>query len=233
MAPAVENEFDRFSNSYNAEMKKAIGFCPQEHEFFTKAKARCLIRLARRHDGDPARLRILDVGCGTGLTASLLAGAFHSVTGIDVSAPAVSKARESVSGCDFRVYDGQSIPADDNSFDLVFSINVFHHVAPAQRMPLLREMRRVAKIGGIVLLFEHNPYNPLTMRAVRSCAFDTHAILLKGAESRRLLQDAGLVGILSRYILFLPFFESLSDRVDRLLGWLPAGAQHYSLGRKA
>ena len=64
----MKAEFDRFDQTYEAELDDAIGFAGQEHGFYVDAKARRLLELARRRVGDTRGLRVLDVGCGVGLT---------------------------------------------------------------------------------------------------------------------------------------------------------------------
>ena len=63
-------------------------------------------------------------------------------------------------------------------------------------------MRRVCRPGGLIVLFEHNPWNPLTRRAVRGCEFDRDAELLSRREASRLLSEAGVEDRRGRYILF-------------------------------
>ena len=91
----------------------------------------------------PDRGRILDVGCGDGLLASLLQQnkPNTSVTGIDVMArPATHIPVE--------LFDGRSIPFADASFDVVIFVDVLHHTdAP---MILLREAARVARESVVI-----------------------------------------------------------------------------------
>jgi hypothetical protein len=54
----------------------------------------------------------------------------------------------------------------------------FHYVPCADHIGLLREIRRVlSKKAGRLFIYEHNPLNPLTLRAVRTCEFDRDAVL--------------------------------------------------------
>ncbi len=93
-------------------------------------------------------------------------------------------------------------------------------------MPLLREMARVTRPGGLIVLFEHNPLNPLTRKAVRGCEFDRDANLLTRRTGSRLLAQAGLTEPDGRYILFFTRESGLLRRIERRLGWLPLGAQY-------
>ena len=99
-------------------------------------------------------LRILDVGCGTGLNASFLSKAGHSVTGIDLSHVAIEKYRaKGFEGIVCDVEAGQT-PFADNSFDLVYVSEIIEHCADTST--LLRELQRLTKPGGRMLLSTPN-----------------------------------------------------------------------------
>lgn len=78
-----------------------------------------------------------------------------------------------------------------------------HHINPENWVKFLEEMRRITKIGGICLVFEHNPVNPLTQLAVKRCKFDADAVLLNRRKLYELTQKAELSTREHRYdILF-------------------------------
>ena len=86
-------------------------------------------------------------------------------------------------------------------------------------------MKRICRPGGLVAIFEHNPLNPLTRKAVRGCEFDRDAELLSRREAAALLTAADLRPR-SRFIEFFPWRSRLLRRVETRLGWLPLGAQY-------
>jgi len=177
--------------------------------------------------------RVLDVGCGPGETDAFLEGAFRSLSGVDLSAAMVERAAERNPWATYSAYErGDPLPYDDGAFDLSFAICVFHHVPIGERPPLLAEMHRVTRPGGLVAIFEHNPWNPLTRKAVRDCPFDEDAELLSRPQARRLLGEAGLERLESPFIIFFPRQGERRDRIERRLGWLPLGAQYYVAGRR-
>ncbi len=224
--------FDDYSGSYKEAVEGSIDFCWQGHDFFTRAKVEALARVASRHLGEPSALRALDVGCGVGLIAEALAARIGSVEGIDPSEESIAKARERHAAGSYEVFDGARIPGEGGRFDLVYAINVFHHVPPDERPALAGEMSRVLKPGGLGLILEHNPWNPLTRLAVARCPFDDDAILLRPRESSRHLAGAGLEGLETRFILFFPFDARIFRRAEGALGALPFGAQYYVAARK-
>lgn len=116
--------------------------------------ARGRMRQLRRSVLDLAQLRagesLLDVGCGTGTlaieAAGLVAG-LAKVVGVDPAprqlARATSKARKTGVAVDFRSAYIEHLPFADNSFDVVFSTLMLHHLAEELRRPGLIEIQRV------------------------------------------------------------------------------------------
>ena len=106
-------------------------------------------------------LTVLDVGCGPGTITTDIAQNYvpqGHVTGLDVP-DVLDKAREyaaskGVSNITFTAGDALNLPFPDASFDVVHAHQVLQHVSdPVQ---VLREMRRVAKPGGIVATREND-----------------------------------------------------------------------------
>jgi SAM-dependent methyltransferase len=87
----------------------------------------------------------LDLGCGDGrLTAELRA---ESVTGADVSAVALDRARARLPGASLvQVQPDEPLPFEDGSFDLALCAETLEHVRDVQL--LLSELRRVLRPGG-------------------------------------------------------------------------------------
>jgi SAM-dependent methyltransferase len=227
----VGAEFDSFAASYRDEVNRSIAFLGQDHQFFVEAKATAIVAVARRHLGEPGRLSALDVGCGVGLVDAALGAVFGHLWGVDVAAGALEEARRRNPTASYDAYDGEVLPFADASFDLIFAVNVLHHVPLPRRAAFVREMRRVVRSGGLGLLFEHNPLNPLTVRAVRRCAFDQGVTLSRRGVNRRLMTGEGWRLAETRYILFFPWRHAVFGAVERRLGWLPLGAQYYVAAR--
>jgi len=225
-------DFDEIGGSYESLVDKSIAFGNQEHGFYTRRKASALVDLATRHLGNPARLRVLDIGCGIGLTDRTLAKRFGELHGVDPAEEAVARAIELNPDVHYRVSDPGRLPHDDGAFDVAFAICVLHHVEPADRSAFVRDMARVVRPGGLVALFEHNPRNPLTRLAVSRCEFDEGVRLLGRREAARSLRAADLTIVERRYLLFFPFERRWTAPAERALRAVPLGAQHYVVGRR-
>lgn len=224
--------FDEYGETYDAAIQKSIGFMGQNHDYYTIAKVAHILDVLRRRSGDLKNLQVLDVGCGVGKFDRFLAPAFRTLTGIDVSPASIERARRENPQVHYVSYEGQTLPFADEKFDAAFLICVLHHVPPGDRVALLSETRRTLKPGGCLLVFEHNPFNPLTRLAVARCAFDRDAQLLSRRLSVRLLKDAGFAVSEKRYILISPFGFKGVSWIERRFSQVPLGAQYYVAGRK-
>ncbi len=223
---AAAEVFDRHASDYRESVERSVAFAGKDVDFYAERKAVHLLDLVRRHLGPPAGLRALDVGCGVGVTDALLVDEFAALEGIDVAGEAVKVAIERNPRASYRSYDGDRFPLGDASVDVAFAICVLHHVPPAERARFASELHRVLRPGGLAMVFEHNPFNPLTRVAVSRCELDEDAVLLRSRESRDLLASAGFGVVERRYVLFLPIGGAVSQGGDRLLSKVPLGAQY-------
>lgn len=226
-------DFDDYVSSYSDAVDDSINFAGAEHELYTRIKARALTGLAERLLGGPDRLAALDVGCGPGETDRQLEGAFGQLAGVDVAEGMVELAAQRNPWAEYASYDeGEPLPFEDDRFDLTFTICVLHHVPPPQWDGFAAEMARVTRPGGIVAVFEHNPWNPLTRKVVRDCEFDEGVELLSRPRTARLLSAQGLEPVESPFIIFFPRDNERLRRVERRLSRLPLGAQYYVAARR-
>lgn len=142
--------------------------------------------------------RALDVGCGTGALAARLASAGYEVAGVDPSGGMLEVLRRRAPGVDAVQGSGTALPFPDDGFDLVYCVAVLHHVADHGAVrATLAEMVRVARPGGRVLVWDHNPRNPYWGRLMAKVPQDTgeerlipeHEVVggLRGAGARILL----------------------------------------------
>ena len=224
--------FDRYSDSYRETVQRSIAFSGQDVDFFSEVKARHLEATVARRRGRPGALDVLDVGCGTGITDGYLRGAFRSLTGVDVSDGMLERAREANPGFRYESYDGRHLPYPEETFDVTFAISVLHHVPIAERDELCAEMGRVLRPGGMAILYEHNPVNPLSRLAVARCPFDRGVRLVSPRDAARHLRAGGLASGRPEYILFFPWRGAALRRAEESLRRVPLGAQYCLSGRR-
>lgn len=106
-----------------------------------------------------AGVRVLELGCGTGLFTSKFAETGAKVTALDVSEALLRKARSrGIAGkAGFLVGDAEELPFSREQFDVVLGSSVLHHLHVGSA---LREMRRVLVPGGRLAFAEPNLVNP-------------------------------------------------------------------------
>lgn len=218
--------FDEYRDSYREDVERSISFARHDLAFFTESKANHLLDVVRHRRGAPSTLTALDVGCGVGTTDKYLVSQFRKLHGVDVAPGVVAAAATANPSVEYEVSDGETLPYEDGSFDVAFTICVLHHVPRGGRRRFVEELRRVTRPGGLVLVFEHNPFNPLTRLAVSRCEFDRDATLVSLRATSRLASAAGLEPVESRYILFFPWRAPALQRLESRLSRLPLGAQY-------
>lgn len=98
-------------------------------------------------------MRVLDVGCGTGLNARILRDMGHTVVGTDLSPVAIERLKEA--GFEGYVCDVPAgLPFESGSFDLVYASEVIEHIGDTEGF--LAELARVLKPGGMLMLSTPN-----------------------------------------------------------------------------
>lgn len=107
---------------------------------------------------------LLDVGCGTGkliFAAENVIGPEGTAVGLDVEvgmiAQAEANAAKNHSRATFTIASIARIPYPDNTFDVVVSSLTYHHLNPSEKIGGLREVERVLKPNGRLLIVDLNP----------------------------------------------------------------------------
>lgn len=127
--------------------------------------------------GDPAhadvpRLRVLDVGTGTGVIALLVAELGHSVTGIDLSAGMLAEARRKAAAAglvlDLRIGDAEEPPEELGGFDAIIARHLFWTLPDPGRA--LRAWIAAARPGALLAIIDglYRPARPPMSWAVRA-----------------------------------------------------------------
>lgn len=228
-----KTEFDQYAHDYDVLHERSIAFSGCEAAYFAEYKVDYAANYFHQFcsDGD----RVLDFGCGTGASIPYFLQHFNRTKLIcaDVSRESLEIVRRRFGEktvC--TLIDEHCLDLPSNSVGMVFSACVFHHIKPDRHVTWLAELHRVTRPGGVLLLFEHNPVNPLTRYAVNRCAFDTNAILLRPSRLRGRLRSAGWTGLRTRYHVFFPGFLRALRPLEPGLGRLALGGQYSVLATK-
>ncbi|MDA8729669.1 bifunctional 2-polyprenyl-6-hydroxyphenol methylase/3-demethylubiquinol 3-O-methyltransferase UbiG [Alphaproteobacteria bacterium] len=151
-----------------------------------------------------AGLKILDIGCGGGLLAEPMARLGAEVTGIDVTAPAISAAKihaESMQlAIDYQVIAAEDLAASSAKFDVIYASEVIEHVA--DRPLFVKAIATMLAPNGVVVITTINRSLPALVFAkfaleyiVRLVPAGTHdpRKFVRPAELRAELATAGIV----------------------------------------
>lgn len=174
----------------------------------------------------------LDAGCGTGIYAAWLAACGLGVTGVDRDETMLAAARRKAPGARFLVGDVTRLPCSDGEFDLALAVTVFCFLSEEQRRATARELVRVTRPGGRVVVgdlarlslwaAQRRAKGWLGSRTWRAARFST------ADEIERLLREAGPIPVATRHALYVPPVNALAgaagaiERLGRPLG--PVGA---------
>jgi ubiquinone/menaquinone biosynthesis C-methylase UbiE len=228
----ADAEFDRLARTYDQVHRNNIGLSGEEPAYFAAYKMRDFARELQRL-GAPEDGCFLDFGSGIG--ASIEPFMQHmglaSLRCADVSAESLALSQERHaptygSRLGYITIDGGHLPLADASMDGAFACCVFHHIPPDEHQHALTELRRVVRPGAPLMIYEHNPLNPLTRHAVNTCPLDEHAILVRAGEMARRMRQAGWSVGRADYRVFFPASMRALRSMEDALRWLPLGAQY-------
>jgi SAM-dependent methyltransferase len=217
-------KFDAYAKNYRQLHSTNVAITGEDTDYFARYKVDCMARA-----GVKKNQRILDFGCGVGNTLAPLVERFSDVHGYEPSKLSAEQARKRAAAA--TVYD-EATALPKESFAVAVLSCVLHHVPVLERPAMMAQIMRSLEPGGRLFVFEHNPWNPLTRRAVATCPFDDDAVLLWPGEQRRLLRDSGFEQVSLDYIVFFPKLLAFMRGLEPKLGWLPAGAQTMTQGVK-
>ncbi|MCL2819350.1 MAG: class I SAM-dependent methyltransferase [Oscillospiraceae bacterium] len=122
-------------------------------------KAKKVLSVLQDYLGVTFDMKILDVGCSTGIQTAMIGCHFKEVIGIDIDKNAIKYAKKNYEkdSIKFILADSMNIPFQDCIFDVVLCTHVYEHVPDSIR--LLYEINRVLKPGGICYFAAANKYN--------------------------------------------------------------------------
>jgi SAM-dependent methyltransferase len=183
------------------------------------------LTLARRFDAvapSDRRLRVLDVGCGTGQSRRVYASHLSWYLGVDLSREAVAVARRRDPATSFLQADALRLPVRDASVEAVAFSSVLHHVDDRPRA--LAEAHRALAPGGLVFAFDPNLHHPamLLFRHPSSPLYRAEGVSpnerpLAPATLRRDFANAGFDRVGQRCVSDIPYRQVAVGPLNALL----------------
>jgi SAM-dependent methyltransferase len=224
-----KTEFDKYAENYASLHQQNIKITGESPGYFYEYKIIDTAKIIIRNNLSE-NIEILDFGCGIGNSIPFFQKHLPAaiITGIDISKYSIDIAKKMYSDyAKFVIFDGKQIPFDENSYDVVFSSCVFHHIPHHLHEYFFVEIYRIIKPGGLVLIFEHNPINPLTCYAVKNCPMDDNAVLINANKLKDTIENAGFINTRVVYRIFFPRILKFLRPIEYYLKTLPFGAQYY------
>ena len=216
--------FDDFSTNYEDKILKSFGNIDNNVSYYHSGKA----KIAKRElASDPNK--ILDFGCGIGSMLKFLKENFKNSEfyAFDESLKSLEHIKLNYPDVNC-LYDLNTI----EKFDLIILSNVIHHVKSSERNNFFKKIYNLLDDNGKLLIFEHNPYNPITLRVVANCEFDIDAELIKKKNLIKLCNENNFQLQKSGYIHFFPSKLKFFFNLERYLKWFFLGAQYFCIFRK-
>lgn len=226
-----EATFARFAEDYNALQKKNLGVFGNDISRFARYKVAVAKRLLA---SEPEAL--LEFGCGIGRNIPFLRDAFPSTrleacdiseVSLRIAAAHEPDAAYSLVSCPEGIRE-----CYPQGVDCIFISGVLHHMKIAEHPKWLAALYDRLLPGGTMIVFEHNPYNPLTRHFFNTCPYDADANLLSARYVKRLLQQQGLMSIKGIYTLFFPWRRDFWVAFEHLFRHVPLGGQYCVYGKK-
>jgi 2-polyprenyl-3-methyl-5-hydroxy-6-metoxy-1,4-benzoquinol methylase len=220
--------FDQYSEDYIQLLSKSVGVNSDSADFFAAQK---LLHVSRFLEGRLKIASVLDYGCGVGLSLPSLQQCFPQaqITGVDQSEESITVAKKRMNDdMSLRLASVSAFLEQHGSerYDLIYVSCVLHHVDEAEHVNLLAFLRERCSRNGYLAVAEHNPYNPITQRIVRNCPFDEGVTLLSSRRLKQSLIQAGWLVTRKINVSFVPPSLKMLRGLERVLTWLPAGAQY-------
>lgn len=217
-----KHEFDDYAKNYRQDLDKSLHLSGESSTFFAEYKAQKLHSWFPQYQA--SAISILDFGCGDGLMTFFTKKIFPDahVFGVDPSSESIKIALKNHPEISFHDNDGIHLPFKDHSFDLIYAAGAFHHIPFSEHDKCLSEVMRVLKPSGHFLLFELNPYNPLTVLTFKRNPIDKNATMMSPGYSKKLLKPYGNPKTI--FYCFFPKALSGLRRIEPQLTWLPLGA---------
>lgn len=107
-------------------------------------------------------LKVLDAGCGTGWHMKRMMEHGFDVSGVDSSDRQCANAKKNTASSNISVNSVLSLPFENKSFDIVYTINTLHHLKDLeQQKAAMLEIERVLKPNGMLFIHEINVLNPI------------------------------------------------------------------------
>ena len=227
----MATNFDQFSKNYREVLNDSVKRAGFDTGYLTNHKLENLRRLNSNICDDS--FSFLDYGCGVGNICKEFSKFFPRghYSGVDQSSKMIWECNSKYASKG-SFYELESEGWKQQTYDLIFCACVFHHIPPEKHLSVLETLRSLLNEKGKLIIWEHNPYNPITRKFVNECPFDQDAVLISPQKMKRLFAHFSYFEVLVKYTTFFPEKLSFLSGMEPYLAWLPLGGQYIAIAEK-
>ncbi len=218
--------FDEFAKNYDKILEK------QHRKFgdinyYAEYKVKILKDFIKKDN-----LTILEYGCGIGRNFPFFKKYFpeSKIYGFDISTESLKIAKKNNPWVEIIYED--VLENLYNFFDLIFIAGVFHHIPFNNHLNIINILRKLVTFKGLICIFEHNPFNPLTKHLVNTCELDKNANLLTKSYLKKIFKKQNFKLLKEGYSLFFPPKLKKLNFLEKYFRHLPFGGQYYVIFEK-
>lgn len=173
-------EFNKASSKYGTDHAGIYNMCKKDYPY--------ILSELEHIDFDS----LLDAGCGTAPMIKLIKEKYPNkkYTGIDLSPKMIERAKELNKDVEFIVGDCESLPFDENSFDVIINSQSFHHYPNPQKF--FNSVSKVLKKNGYLILRDNTTNSKFILWFINNVELKIANLLGKGdykAHSLREVKD--------------------------------------------
>jgi ubiquinone/menaquinone biosynthesis C-methylase UbiE len=152
--------------------------------------------------------------------------------GIDPSSKSIKDAQYNYPAINFSINseDSTTLAFEDSTFDMIFSAGTFHHIPFRMHDSYIAELIRILKNNGYLIIFELNPFNPLTIATFKANPIDKNAHMLSPWYTYSLLAKHGAP--VTKFIAFFPNCLRFLRSFEKFLTAIPLGALYATIIKK-
>jgi SAM-dependent methyltransferase len=231
MTPVGEGSaFDGYAADYEAALACGLRLTGEKRQYFAEQRVSWLKRKLATLGATPGF--VVDFGCGDGATLPILAKILNprELVGLEPSIACLERA-EAVAERKWAVL-GPDKFEQRGKVDLIYCNGVMHHVAPADRPGMLGLLREMLRPGGLLALWDNNPWNPGTRWVMRRIPFDRDTVPIPANAARSLLERCGFSVLGVDHLFLFPRTLRWFRGLEIPLCGLPLGGQYLVLARR-
>ena len=222
--------------AYRPITKSSFKYEDANERYYMKVQVEAVVKAVKIYRSELrfSSIYSLDIGCGIGKAEHFLTSRFGRIVGVGISKDELTVAQSrDLHNCEYICVDALELPFKSDSFDIVTNFSLFHHFDFREQVKVLRNVRKIMKKHGLVIMFDYNPYNLVAQYTINTEIEEEGSVLLSKRQMENAYNEAGLTVLESKYVIFAPKRLSFLDKVgESVAGRIPIGGKFMVVGQK-